>query len=239
VAEATGLSQGTRRAGLQALARADRASGPPAPPARWRRRGGGRQPVSLPEPPLCSMPWVPVARPTRRPWRGTPSPHGRRPARPCPVGPTPASHQANLSARSIPPSRPGSARAARVGARGLRRDSRRRARATPVPARRWARPPPRVPWRRAGAGGARGASRPLPRPNGSSSRRRAVAPTAAGAAGGRGSAHVGRMRRADASRCAPCPRGRGSGTSWRTGCGATIPRLGAGDRWGVGRSSCP
>jgi len=44
VAEATGLSRVTMRAGLQALARADTASGPQAPPERLRRRGGGRKP---------------------------------------------------------------------------------------------------------------------------------------------------------------------------------------------------
>jgi hypothetical protein len=52
VAEATGLSRVTMRAGLQERALVDSASGPQAPPARLRRRGGGRQPWSLPAPPL-------------------------------------------------------------------------------------------------------------------------------------------------------------------------------------------
>ena len=52
VAEATGLSRVTIRAGLQELARADTASGPQAPPERLRRRGGGRQPLSLHAPHL-------------------------------------------------------------------------------------------------------------------------------------------------------------------------------------------
>jgi hypothetical protein len=52
VAEATGLSRVTIRAGLQELARADTASGPQAPPARLRRRGGGRKPLSLHDPHL-------------------------------------------------------------------------------------------------------------------------------------------------------------------------------------------
>ncbi len=52
VAEATGLSRVTIRAGLQELARADTASGPQAPPERLRRRGGGRKPLSLHDPHL-------------------------------------------------------------------------------------------------------------------------------------------------------------------------------------------
>ncbi len=52
VAAATGLSRVTIRAGLQELARADTASGPQAPPERLRRRGGGRQPLSLHDPHL-------------------------------------------------------------------------------------------------------------------------------------------------------------------------------------------
>jgi len=52
VAEATGLSRVTIRAGLQELARAGTASGPQAPPERLRRRGGGRQPLSLHDPHL-------------------------------------------------------------------------------------------------------------------------------------------------------------------------------------------
>lgn len=52
VAEATGLSRVTIRAGLQELALADRASGPQAPPERLRRRGGGRKPLSLHDPHL-------------------------------------------------------------------------------------------------------------------------------------------------------------------------------------------
>ena len=52
VAEATGLSRGTMRAGLQALARADPAAGPQTPPEQVRRRGGGRQPLRLHEPDL-------------------------------------------------------------------------------------------------------------------------------------------------------------------------------------------
>jgi hypothetical protein len=52
VAEATGLSRVTIRAGLQELARADMASGPQAPPERLRRRGGGRHPLSLHDPHL-------------------------------------------------------------------------------------------------------------------------------------------------------------------------------------------
>ena len=50
VAEATGLSRVTIRAGLQELARADIASGPPALPERLRRRGGGRKPLSMHDP---------------------------------------------------------------------------------------------------------------------------------------------------------------------------------------------
>src|SRR6266487_1952339 len=52
VAEATGLSRVTMRAGLQELALADTASGPQAPPERLRRRGGGRQPLSMHDPHL-------------------------------------------------------------------------------------------------------------------------------------------------------------------------------------------
>src|SRR5947207_10551723 len=52
VAEATGLSRGTIRAGLQELALADTASGPQASPARVRHRGGGRKPLSLHDPHL-------------------------------------------------------------------------------------------------------------------------------------------------------------------------------------------
>ena len=47
VAEATGLSRVTIRAGLQELACADPASSRQAPPERVRRRGGGRKPLSL------------------------------------------------------------------------------------------------------------------------------------------------------------------------------------------------
>ena len=52
VAEATGLSRVTIRAGLQELARADTASGPQAPPERLRRRGGGRKPLRIHDPHL-------------------------------------------------------------------------------------------------------------------------------------------------------------------------------------------
>jgi len=52
VAEATGLSRVTIRAGLQELALADTASGPQASPARVRHRGGGRKPLSLHDPHL-------------------------------------------------------------------------------------------------------------------------------------------------------------------------------------------
>ena len=52
VAEATGLSRVTIRAGLQELARVDTASGPQAAPERLRRRGGGRKPLSLQNPHL-------------------------------------------------------------------------------------------------------------------------------------------------------------------------------------------
>jgi transposase len=52
VAEATGLSRVTIRAGLQELACADTASGLQAPPERVRRRGGGRKPLSLHDPHL-------------------------------------------------------------------------------------------------------------------------------------------------------------------------------------------
>src|SRR3989442_4720277 len=44
VAEATGLSRVTIRAGLQELARADTGSGPEAPPQSERRRSAGRRP---------------------------------------------------------------------------------------------------------------------------------------------------------------------------------------------------
>jgi hypothetical protein len=52
VAEATGLSRVTIRAGLQELALAEPASGPQAPPERLRRRGGGRKPLRLHDPHL-------------------------------------------------------------------------------------------------------------------------------------------------------------------------------------------
>ena len=52
VAEATGLSRVTIRAGLQELALADSMSGPQTPPERVRRRGGGRKPLSLHDPHL-------------------------------------------------------------------------------------------------------------------------------------------------------------------------------------------
>ena len=52
VAEATGLSRVTIRAGLQELALADTASAPQAPPERLRRRGGGRKPLSMHDPHL-------------------------------------------------------------------------------------------------------------------------------------------------------------------------------------------
>ena len=52
VAEATGRSRVTIRAGLQELALADTASGPQASPARLRRRGGGRKPLSMHDPHL-------------------------------------------------------------------------------------------------------------------------------------------------------------------------------------------
>lgn len=55
VAEATGLSRVTIRAGLQELALADHGSGPQAPPARLRRRGGGRKPLSLHDPHLLHV----------------------------------------------------------------------------------------------------------------------------------------------------------------------------------------
>ena len=50
MAEATGLSRVTIRAGLQELAGADTASSAQTPPARLRRRGGGRKPLSLHDP---------------------------------------------------------------------------------------------------------------------------------------------------------------------------------------------
>jgi len=52
VAEATGRSRVTIRAGLQELALADTASGPQVSPARLRRREGGRKPLSMHDPPL-------------------------------------------------------------------------------------------------------------------------------------------------------------------------------------------
>jgi hypothetical protein len=52
VAEATGLSRVTIRAGLQELALADTASGPQVSPARLRRREGGRKPLSMHDPHL-------------------------------------------------------------------------------------------------------------------------------------------------------------------------------------------
>jgi len=52
VAEATGLSRVTMRAGWQELACADTTSGLQAPPERVRRRGGGRKPLSLHDPHL-------------------------------------------------------------------------------------------------------------------------------------------------------------------------------------------
>jgi hypothetical protein len=52
VAEATGLSRVTIRAGLQELTLADTASGPQAPPERLRRRGGGRKPLRMHDPHL-------------------------------------------------------------------------------------------------------------------------------------------------------------------------------------------
>ena len=50
VAEATGLSRVTIRAGLQELALADTAAGPQTPPEQLRRRGGGRKPLSMHDP---------------------------------------------------------------------------------------------------------------------------------------------------------------------------------------------
>ena len=52
VAEATGLSRVTIRAGVQELTLADAASGPQAPPERLRRRGGGRKPLRMHDPHL-------------------------------------------------------------------------------------------------------------------------------------------------------------------------------------------
>jgi transposase len=52
VAAATGLSRVTIRAGLRELALADTASGPQTSPARLRRRGGGRKPLSMHDPHL-------------------------------------------------------------------------------------------------------------------------------------------------------------------------------------------
>ena len=65
VAEATGLSRVTIRAGLQELACADPASGLQAPPERVRRRGGGRKSLSLHDPHLLHtletlVDWSPV-----------------------------------------------------------------------------------------------------------------------------------------------------------------------------------
>jgi hypothetical protein len=65
VAEAPGLSRVTMRAGLPELACADTASGLQAPPERVRRRGGGRKPLSRPDPHLLHTleTWVdPVTR---------------------------------------------------------------------------------------------------------------------------------------------------------------------------------
>jgi len=52
VAEATGLSRVTIRAGLQELALPDTTLGPPAPPERLRRPGGGRKPLRMQDPHL-------------------------------------------------------------------------------------------------------------------------------------------------------------------------------------------
>jgi len=50
VAEATGLTRVTIRAGLQALARVGTAPGAQTPPERWRRPGGGRKPLGRQDP---------------------------------------------------------------------------------------------------------------------------------------------------------------------------------------------
>src|SRR6266516_5574221 len=52
VAEATGLSRATVRAGLQELALPATATGPQTPPARLRRPGGGRKPLGTRDPHL-------------------------------------------------------------------------------------------------------------------------------------------------------------------------------------------
>jgi DNA-binding phage protein len=52
VAEATGLSRATVRAGLQELARPAPATGPQTPPERLRRPGGGRKPLGMRDPHL-------------------------------------------------------------------------------------------------------------------------------------------------------------------------------------------
>jgi hypothetical protein len=52
VAEATGLTRVTIRAGLQELARAGTAPGAQTPPERLRRPGGGRKPRGLHDPHL-------------------------------------------------------------------------------------------------------------------------------------------------------------------------------------------
>src|SRR5438874_13017871 len=52
VAEATGLSRATVRAGLQGLALPATATGPQTPPARLRRPGGGRKPLGTRDPHL-------------------------------------------------------------------------------------------------------------------------------------------------------------------------------------------
>jgi len=52
VAEATGLSRVTIRAGLQALALPDTTPGPRATPERRRRPGGGRKPLRMHDPHL-------------------------------------------------------------------------------------------------------------------------------------------------------------------------------------------
>lgn len=52
VAEATGLSRATVRAGLKALALPGIAPGPQTPPERLRRPGGGRKPLGTRDPHL-------------------------------------------------------------------------------------------------------------------------------------------------------------------------------------------
>src|SRR6058998_1281625 len=52
VAEATGLSRVTIRAGLQALVLPDTPPGPRATPERLRRPGGGRKPLRMHDPHL-------------------------------------------------------------------------------------------------------------------------------------------------------------------------------------------